>query len=291
MKLLVKIYNKVRFEYRKPYEQFIVRLHKKIFGTGEIIKKIFNNNMVLDLEDEGISRRLFFKGVHEKLSTQQYIRNIKEGMHVLEIGANIGYYALIAANLLGKSGKVYAFEPNPKSLKLLNMNIYLNGYKDMFEVYPYGVGSENEVCEFYVMNKNNTSGFTKKKGSDLIEKEKLNLKVVCLDDFFAKGVKIDYFRMDVEGYEYNIINGMKNILSSKNKPKGCFIEIHPNILRDTYDLTARDFVLLLKSYGYIIELSMYRGLKSQMVHNNDEYFNHMFAEKDYWETFFVNEVI
>jgi FkbM family methyltransferase len=56
---------------------------------------------------------------------------VKEGMVVVDIGANIGYYTLIAAKLVGKSGIVYVFEPMPSNYECLCKNIEVNGYTNV----------------------------------------------------------------------------------------------------------------------------------------------------------------
>jgi len=125
---------------------------KRQAKTGKVVRKIFDNLMILDLNDEGIGRELYFKGVHEKNSTRFYVNEIKPGMRILEIGANIGYYALIGAKAVGDAGRVYAFEPSPDNFNLLQKNVMLNSLEDRFELYPYGVGAREDELTFYVMN-------------------------------------------------------------------------------------------------------------------------------------------
>src|SRR5690348_7565067 len=62
-------------------------------------------------------------GSYEEGTTNIFERLLKEGMAVVDVGANLGYYALLAARLVGESGKVYAFEPDPTNYALLTKNI------------------------------------------------------------------------------------------------------------------------------------------------------------------------
>src|SRR5207253_6545315 len=67
------------------------------------------------------------EGVWEPLETYLVERRVREGDVVLDIGANIGYYTLVFAELVGDSGRVFAFEPEPANFALLSENTGLNG--------------------------------------------------------------------------------------------------------------------------------------------------------------------
>ncbi len=106
-----------------------------------IVKEIQGSKMLLNLGDIGISQELFFTSVHEAESTKQTLEEIKTGMTVLEIGANIGYYALIEARLVGEKGKIIAFEPSPINMAAFKANVVLNNYDDRIETHNLGIGS------------------------------------------------------------------------------------------------------------------------------------------------------
>ena len=99
--------------------------------NGKIIKNIQGSKMILDLNDQGISRELALYGYHEKNSTQQTKKIITSGMNILEVGGNIGYYLLIAAKQIGLEGRIYAYEPSPHNIEALKENIKLNGYSNV----------------------------------------------------------------------------------------------------------------------------------------------------------------
>ena len=83
------------------------------------------NKFFLDPRD-AMSKDLLSHGVWEEYETQIFKETISPGDVVLDIGANIGYYSLIAARLVGDTGKVHAFEPEPNSRDLLEKNIAVN---------------------------------------------------------------------------------------------------------------------------------------------------------------------
>ena len=90
---------------------------------GLFLKEIHGNKMYLDPSDIGLSKELLLSGTREELQTKIIKEMVKKGMVVLEIGANLGYYALIEASIIGKEGKIYAIEPVPRNFEILNKNI------------------------------------------------------------------------------------------------------------------------------------------------------------------------
>ncbi len=93
--------------------------------------EVQGQKMFLDKKDVlGLS----INGVYEPLETKLVRKEVKKSDVVLDIGANIGYYTLILAKLVGKKGRVFAFEPDPTNFALLKKNISINGYKNVILV-------------------------------------------------------------------------------------------------------------------------------------------------------------
>ena len=87
-----------------------------------IIKNELNINnckMKILSKDEGISSELIIYGVHEPLTTKLILSEVKPGMTILDIGSNIGYYAILESNLIGTTGKIYSIEPSPINFKII----------------------------------------------------------------------------------------------------------------------------------------------------------------------------
>ncbi len=87
--------------------------------------------MFLDPTDSIVSPMLLRDGYFEPYETTLIESVVKPGDVVLDIGANIGYYTLIFARLVGEQGRVYAFEPDPTNFQLLKKNIRANGYHNV----------------------------------------------------------------------------------------------------------------------------------------------------------------
>jgi FkbM family methyltransferase len=269
-------------------EKILLFLYRLRF-SDHVVKKVQGNRMALSLNDIGISRELVLKGVHEKNSTNQFKKEVKEGMVLLEIGANIGYYTLIAARIIGGQGHIYAFEPSPQNFKSLVDNVTINGFDDIVEAHKKGLGDKTGKSKFFLSTKSNMSSFLRREDMGEIKQvQTIEVDTITVDDFLD-GEKIDYIRMDVEGFEWEVVEGMGKTLEDKeNSPKGMFIEIHSELLKKN-NHSVREFINILKGYGYDIKKSFYRGRSDISVDSTAELLNHNLLEKGYWETFFVKQ--
>ncbi len=252
------------------------------FKDGIIMKKVQGSKMILDLNDFGISRELVLYGVHEKNSTEEVKRTITPGMSILEVGANIGYYSLIETKLAGPTGKLYAIEPSPYNFECLKKNLELNGIKNAY-LHQAAFGEKRTKQKFYVYDKSNLSSFIKRDDL-LMQSQEVEVEMITLDDFL-NGKQVDFIRMDVEGYEKEILKGAEKALSSDNKPKYFFIEVHSELLHKK-DSSAREILEFLEKYGYDIKKSFWRGRSDIAVTSMKDMLAHPKLEVGYWETFF-----
>jgi FkbM family methyltransferase len=168
----------------------------------------------------------------------------------VDIGANIGYYALMEARLAGPRGRVYAIEPVVQNVKMLMENIILNKY-DNIEVYQSAIGASNGTLPMYISDHPNWGSLYRSKSSAEAV-DRIDVSVATLDSFMKDKMQPNVIRMDVEGYEYEILKGMADILRS-NAPLRLFIEFHPDIMvREDAD----GFIFGLKDYGFKLRTSI-----------------------------------
>jgi len=170
-----------------------------------------------------------------------YLKQQGGGLKVVEIGANIGYYALLE---LYYGNRVFCFEPDKKNMVELEGNIVLNGFKD-YKLFPVGIGNVNGRLKFNIAKECNLSTFVdvdSGKGSSLVDVRKL-------DSFGFEDV--DVIRMDIEGYELDALKGAKDTLSRMSSGGLVFVEVHNLVSPSLFDsvngfLESNGFVLVNK---------------------------------------------
>ena len=236
-----------------------------------VFKTVFGNTMILDIRDRGACRQILLNGIREKQATEQLMKEIKNGMKILEIGANVGYYLLIESKL-NPDGKILAFEPDPRSFRILNMSVLLNNCRNV-ELKNIALGSKNGEIPFYLSEQWNLSGINAVSNSN-----KVMVKIARLDDVVNE--KFDYLRMDVEGYEFEILKGAEKSLRNL---KGMFIELHPVYLGKGGCIELIDW---LKERGFIIKVAYDDENKGFVYYNSKEMLKNKIFEKYGWHIFF-----
>lgn len=224
----------------KKEEKRRTKLYNEIKPEGTIIREIIGSKMKLDMSDQGIHRDLFLDGIREPVATKHLMGVLTKDDVVLDIGANIGYYVLIEAQLCKK---VYAVEPVPSNVIVLKDNIKLNHYNNV-EVFSLAFGKTTGIEKMYLSPKSNWHSFYPIK--NVVGEVEINVDTV--DNFLKDRENPTIVRMDVEGYELNILYGMKETLKKIGK---LFMEIHADImsLEDT-----RKLIEILNSECFYPEL-------------------------------------
>lgn len=238
-----------------------------------IEKRILDFKMYLDREDEGISKELLQHGIREKPAVD-YIKTIlRPDMIVLDIGANIGYYALLEAS---KVNHVHAIEPVKYNFELLTKNIKLNSYKNV-STYRLAIGNMNGVTEIYTSKRCNWATIIPEKQRFGKYVERFNrfkkgvekVPIYTLDKFIKKYAieQVDLLRMDVEGAEIDIIIGGLDIIKSMPKNSYLVIEIHGSCIKDKKKLGI--MLNQIEERGFIVIRSMNRKHKLEITNMNE----------------------
>lgn len=156
------------------------------------------------------------KGIYERYQVKLFQKECKEGMAVLDLGAQYGYYTFIAAKLVGSGGRVFSFEPNPDCYSFLLKGIKANGFTN---VVPVCKAISNNIGSTLISQPYLTP----------MKEVSFSSETVTLDDFFKdyEG-NIDIIKMDIEGAEVFALEGMKNLLKRDLK---IFLELHPIFIR------------------------------------------------------------
>lgn len=242
------IFHIKRCLYLKPFlDELWYMINYYLRPSRRIIKKVQGANMLLDLSDGGINRDLFLYGCREPECTKIFKAELSEGMTVVDIGANIGYYVLIESQLIGNSGRIYAIEPEPRNFKMLKRNVEMNSYTSRIKLYNMAISDKPGKSLFGIASTANAHRLFVSGGG---EDKAIEVQTATLDKILGD-VKIDVIRMDPEGGEWLIFKGMRRILRS-NKPLKLFIEVHPKLIKD-YGGNAEAMLRILAEVGFKIK--------------------------------------
>ena len=187
-------------------------------------------------------------GGWEALTTEMFKKIVKEGDVVVDLGANIGYYTLLAARLVGREGKVYAFEPEPTNYSLLLKNIALNGYENIVAVQKAVSDTTGKVKLF--VDEKDTGAHSIYQPEE--EKAFVEVEAVTLDDLFkGKEQRINVIKMDVEGAEMAALSGMDNLIR-ENKNLKMFVEFYLAGIKNAGNSPHEFARRLLEDYNFSI---------------------------------------
>ncbi len=204
----------------------------KYFLRQRFIKKnIHNYKMFLDADDMGLSKTLLFFGTREKDHHYILEKELRKGDVVLDLGANIGYYVLMEAGLVGTAGHIYAIEPLPSNVELLRKNVSLNNLQGMVEVFQMGGSNKTGTEKIYVSEKSNLSTFYPTNYSESsnitsVVSPTIEVRTTTIPDFVSGRKPVDFIRMDIEGYEVEVFEGMMPMLKDRNFSPKILFETH-----------------------------------------------------------------
>lgn len=214
-------------------------------------KKIYDYRMLLDLEDRGISRTLLLFGERELEHKRMLELVLKPGMNVLDIGANIGYYALMELGLIGSTGKLVAVEPSPSNVELLRRNLALNGYTGV-EVHQAAISDEPGIKAFFLSEMSNLNTFHDN-GTGLLHLsgKTVDVRTATVPEIMS-GRALDLIRMDVEGHEVEVINGLLPAIERGEMCPMIIFETHLSRYGNDHDIEAP--LHRLFALGYKVKL-------------------------------------
>jgi FkbM family methyltransferase len=182
-----------------------------------LTRTIYNHKMYVDTRDISLAPHILLDGYWEMWITKIFISLIQPGMTVVDIGANIGYYSLIAGSHVGDKGKVISFEANPKVFRLLAKSMEVNGFYSRSELVNKGVMDKaGELTFNSLRDHHGGSGFfVSESGAEQFRDqiEKINVPCLSLDEFFrGRDIRVDVMKIDAEGAENHIIAGAIELL-------------------------------------------------------------------------------
>jgi FkbM family methyltransferase len=207
------------------------RQFRRMDLDGKVVRSILGSKMQLDANAPGIDRDLLLDGIREPIATGHLLGILRPDDVVLEVGANIGYYALIEARICKK---IYAAEPHPGNFERLNGNVALNNFANI-ETFNVAFGAENKKL---YLECSALSNWHSCRGTDAHSPNTVAVDGWRIDSFLEGREKPTLIKMDVEGYELEVLRGARQTLHSI---RHLFLELHgailsPGEIRELLDL-------------------------------------------------------
>jgi FkbM family methyltransferase len=207
------------------------------FGQKGIVKTTANGfNILVDGKDWAVAPSLYFAHTWEKPETEIFKTYLTKDMIVLDIGAHVGYFSLLASKL---AKRVYSFEPTQSTFCLLAQNIYNNRVRNV-STHNFALSDKNHDTEIHYDRVSPASNSIYGKG---LNTEKV--KAVALDNYYPY-LSADFIKMDIEGGEYKALKGMIGII--KRSPKLIMLtEVYPDGLARS-GVSTEEYINLLEEY-------------------------------------------
>lgn len=183
----------------------------------------------LDLNDY-IQQRIFYES-HEPALLSFVERFLRPGDVVLDAGAHVGIFTLLAASIVGEEGQVHAFEPVPSNFASLQENVRLNGFQNV-RLNRAAAGAEEGELELGLPEVVPDSGRTSAMYTVGGGERRVSAPVIMLDSYVQEQLgerPVRLLKMDVEGFEPAVLEGFAGRLASA-PPDGVLLEVNIELL-------------------------------------------------------------
>lgn len=182
------------------------------------------------------------------------MREVKPGSIIADVGAYVGLYTVALAKRVGPQGMVHAFEPEPQTSRTLQWHVKANRVGKRVRLWRCAVGSSNGTTLFVSgqESQSHLAAQSEPAGqAELNGARHISVPVTTLDSALGDG-RLDVLKVDVEGFEEQVLQGARELLSDEARaPRVIFIEVHPYAWEESG--SSSDSLLgLLRALGYEI---------------------------------------
>ena len=221
---------------------------ERALGRRYLKRRVRSYYMYLDVEDPGLSRSLLLFRTREVDHQLMLERIVRPGMTIFDIGGNIGYYPLMELSLLSGTGRVIVIEPSPSNVALLRRNLALNGLSDV-ELIGAAISDVAGRRNFFLSEQSNLGTFHPTgSGSETLTGATVEVETLTVPLLAERFGPPDLLRMDVEGHEVEVLNGMlPDVRKGAYSPMVIF-EPHLSRYGAEHDMAATLRALFLLGY-------------------------------------------
>jgi len=184
---------------------------------------------VHDARDRVISPRLRAEGIWEPFETRLIMSLLEPGQVFVDVGANLGYFSVLAASCVGPAGKVFAFEPETDNYNLLRRNIEHNNYAGVIRAEMAGLSEQDEAGQLFLSDDNlgdhqvfDVAG----------TRTSTHIRLLCGSEYLRPRTQhVHFFKIDTQGSEWAVVRGLMPMLRGQLLPARILVELTPLSLR------------------------------------------------------------
>ncbi len=243
---VVSIYlNSLEFSYRGLISAASQATHKEP-GAAIRLADLGGYRLYADPDDLAVGRHAL-AGAYDRYLTNLLGTFLRPGMGMIDIGANIGVFALLAAARVGSSGYVLAVEPNPSNTRLLEASRRANGFENL-TVCQAAADAKIGILGLYSSDSNGTTSAIETE-VDLLSCRN-TVAALRVDDLVPSGQRIDFIKIDVEGAEYKALLGTERIIRQWSPV--ILSEFSPGLLAGISRISGPAYLDWLIAFGYRI---------------------------------------
>jgi FkbM family methyltransferase len=203
-------------------------------------------SMYLSRSDLAVGAHIAKTRVYEPHVTRVLKERLSPGMTFFDVGANIGFFSLLGASLVGPSGAVFSIEPNPRNVKALRASKDLNHFEHM-HILQAAAGASWDVL---FLNTDHSNGVVSETAGDIGELLSRETVLSCPIDSILGTAKVDLIKIDVEGFEFKALSGASRCLEL-HKP-AIVSEFTPGALPGISKISSREYLNFFTKRGYKI---------------------------------------
>ena len=226
---LLHLHELMAFDRHQAETAILQRVNSAYLGNHTALVRVLGRyKLYVDTRDRGFGSHVLLDGFWEIWLTLFCARNVKRGMTAIDVGANFGYYSLLLAELVGTRGELIAVEPNPHAADFLRRSVELNGLLGRTRIETSALGATiSGEASLYVphsepKNAQIVSEMFQPRPQDGVV---IKVPVTTLDGMSAACSRVDFIKIDAEGAEEMILEGMAETIA-RHKPM-LVVEFNP----------------------------------------------------------------
>ncbi len=216
-------------------------------GVDYLFADVDGVAVAADPKDLDVGMHLLAAGTYEPHVSAIFRRELKAGMRVFDVGANIGYFTALALACVGPTGRVWAVEPNAANVRLLEIARRANKVENL-RIVPAAAGDTFGPLRLDAPFSNGMVTPLEDTKGDLS-----GANIVCqipLDSLLMESERVDFVKLDVEGSEYRALKGMERALDRWSPM--IVLEFSPGMLQEASSISAPDFLQYMLAKGYAV---------------------------------------